>query len=183
MTYVTLFGLIAATGLRISEALALLCTDITEDGLLIRNTKFRKSRIVPIHDTTKNALDAYLLMRVRQNTSDEHLFIFTSGRASGRPLPYSTVQIAFSHLARSIGLRGETGRRDPRIHDLRHTFAVRSLERCGHNQKDAARHILTLSTYLGHASVTDTYWYLEATQPLMTAIAQAGETLFRRSAP
>jgi integrase len=183
LTYVTLFGVIAATGLRISEALALLCADITGDGMLIQNTKFRKSRIIPLHDTVRRALNAYLVVRMRQNTVDEHLFTFTSGRAAGRPLPYPTVRIAFSDLIRTLGLHEQAGRRQPRIHDLRHTFAVRSIEQCRHDQTDVARHILALSTYLGHASVTNTYWYLQATPTLMTAIAEAGETLHQRGVP
>jgi integrase len=85
----------------------------------------------------------------------------------------------FLRLARSIGLRGEPGQSGPRIHDLRHTFAVRSLEQCRHDREAVARHIVALSTYLGHAHVTDTYWYLNATPILMGQIAEAGETLHR----
>jgi integrase len=74
-------------------------------------------------------------------------------------------------------IRGAYWGRDPRIHDLRHTFAVRSLEQCRHGRAAVARHILALSTYLGHAHVTDTYWYLQATPALMGQIAEAGEAL------
>lgn len=86
----------------------------------------------------------------------------------------------FLRLARSIGLRGkQPGRPGPRIHDLRHTFAVRSLEQCRHDRETVARHVVALSTYLGHAHVTDTYWYLHATPILMEQIAEAGEALHR----
>jgi len=176
MMYATLFGLLAATGLRISEALALQCEDVTEDGLIIRQTKNRKSRLIPLHDTTRMAVDAYLLLRKQHGTFDRSLFVSTSGGA----LAYDTVRRVFRRLAWSIGLRGDP---PPRIHDLRHTFAVRSLERCGNDRDAVARHIVGLSTYLGHARVTDTYWYLEATPVIMRQIAEAGESLYRRGAP
>ncbi|UGX94262.1 hypothetical protein G6321_00053490 [Bradyrhizobium barranii subsp. barranii] len=83
----------------------------------------------------------------------------------------------FLQLLDSTNLRGACAGRDPRIHDLRHTFAVRSLEQCRHDRAAIARHIVALSTYLGHAHVTDTYWYLQATPTLMGQIAEAGEAL------
>jgi integrase len=176
MMYTTLFGLLAATGLRISEALALRCDDVTEDGLIIRKSKLGKSRIVPLHKTTREALNRYLSSRQKRGTLDRSLFI----SASGRPLSYATVRNVFRRLVRSVGLRSEPGRRGARIHDLRHTFAVRSLERCGHDREAVARHMPALSTYLGHAHVTDTYWYLQATPVVLRQIAQASETLHRR---
>lgn len=178
LAYATLFGLLAATGLRVSEALALRLDNVTADGLVIRETKFQKSRLVPLHDTAWRALDAYLLARTRLGTLDDAVFVSTAGTA----LAYSTVVATFLRLARSIGLRGGPGERGPRIHDLRHTFAVRSLERCPHDRDAVARHIVALSTYLGHAHVTDTYWYLEATPSLMERIAETGEALFRAGA-
>ena len=78
-------------------------------------------------------------------------------------------------MARKIGLRGGPGQPGPRIHDLRHSFAVRSLEQCPCDHDAVSRHIVALSTYLGHAHVTDTYWYLQATPILMAQIAEAGE--------
>lgn len=80
---------------------------------------------------------------------------------------------------RSIGLRDAAGSRGPRLHALRHTFAVRSFERCAHDSQTVARHITVLSTYLGHAHVTDTYWYLESTPELMAHMSAAAETLHR----
>lgn len=175
LMYSTLFGLLAATGMRISEALALRLADVTDDGLMIRQTKFQKSRLLPVHDTTRRALDEYLEVRARLGTLDNALLVADTGRAPA----YSTVVAVFLRLARSIRLRGGPGHRGPRIHDLRHTFAVRSLERCGHDRHTVARHIVALSTYLGHAHVTDTYWYLQATPILMGQIAIAGEALHR----
>lgn len=173
LMYSTLFGLLAATGMRISEALALRLEGITADGLIIRQTKFQKSRLLPLHETTRRALDQYLSARVRLGTLDGALLVSTTGKAPS----YNTVMAVFLRLARSIGLRGEPGQRGPRIHDLRHTFAVRSLEQCLPDREAVARHIVALSTYLGHAHVTDTYWYLHATPILMGQIAEAGEAL------
>lgn len=174
LMYETLFGLLAATGMRISEALALRVEDVKVDGLVIQRTKFQKSRLLPLHDTTRHAIDAYLSVRQRLGALDDALLISIAGKAPS----YNTVTAVFLRLARSIGLRGEPGQRGgPRIHDLRHTFAVRSLEQCRHDRNAVSRHITALSTYLGHAHVTDTYWYLQATPTLMGQIAEAGEAL------
>jgi integrase len=96
---------------------------------------------------------------------------------AGKPLPYTTVRRVFLELLDRTKLRGVHAGRDPRMHDLRHTFAVRSLEQCRHDRSAVARHIVALSTYLGHTHVTDTYWYLQATPVLMGQIAEAGEAL------
>ena len=103
--------------------------------------------------------------------------MLSSYRLPGRSLPYNTVRGIFLQLLDRTNLRGAHSGRDPRIHDLRHTFAVRSLEQCRHDRAAVARHIVALSTYLGHAHVTDTYWYLQATPVLMGQIAEAGEAL------
>lgn len=170
--YTTLLGLIAATGMRIAEALALQLDDVTADGLVIRETKFQKSRLLPLHATVRQALDRYLAVR-REVTRGNALFV----SCTGRRLPYNSVRYVFLALLDSTGLKGAHAGRDPRIHDLRHTFAVRSLESCSHDRTAVARHIVALSTYLGHAHVTDTYWYLQATPVLMGQIADAGEAL------
>lgn len=172
-TYATLFGLLAVTGMRIAEALALQLDDVTTDGLVVRETKFHKSRPLPLHTTTLRALNGYLVARRSLVAADRALFV--SG--AGRSLPYNTVRTIFLQLLDRAGLKGAHSGRDPRIHDLRHTFAVRSLEQCHHDRAAVARHVLALSTYLGHAHVTDTYWYLEATPVLMGQIAEAGEAL------
>lgn len=171
--YGTLFGLLAATGMRIAEALALQLDDVTTDGLVIRETTFQKSGLLPRHTTTRQALDGYLVARRSLITADRALFVSVARRA----LPYNTVRRIFLQLLDRANLRGANAGRDPRIHDLRHTFAVRSLEQCRHDHTVVARHIVALSTYLGHAHVTDTYWYLQATPVLMSQIAEAGEAL------
>jgi integrase len=179
LMYTTLFGLVAATGMRISEALAMRLEDVTEDGLIIRQTKFHKSRLVPLHPTTQRALDAYINVRKQSGVLDGSLFVSLLGKR----LAYTTVVAIFLRLARSIGLRGEPGQRGARIHDMRHTFAVRSLEQCGHDDNTVSRHLAALSTYLGHVHATSTYWYLQATPALMEQIANAGEALHQGGVP
>ena len=176
--YATLFGLLTATGMRIAEALALQLDDVTEDGLVIRETKFQKSRLLPLHTTARQALDGYLAARRSLTTLDRALFVSVAGGA----LPYNTVRRIFLQLLDRTNLRGAHSGRDPRIHDLRHTFAVRSLEQCRHDRAAVSRHLVALSTYLGHAHVTDTYWYLQATPVLMGQIAEASEALLQGGA-
>jgi integrase len=173
ITYATLFGLLAATGMRIAEALALQLDDVTTDGLVVRETKFQKSRLLPLHATVRQALDTYLIARRKLVVADCALFISVAGQS----LPYNTVRNVFLQLLDRTELRDAHAGRDPRIHDLRHTFAVRSLEQCSHDRIAVARHIVALSTYLGHAHVTDTYWYLQATPVLLGQIAAASEAL------
>jgi integrase len=173
MMYSTLFGLLAATGMRIAEALALRLDDVTSDGLVVRETKFHKSRLLPLHATVRQSLDRYLVARQTLAFADRAVFVSIVGQS----LPYNTARAIFLQLLERTGLKGAHSGRDPRIHDLRHTFAVRSLEQCPHDRAAVARHIVALSTYLGHAHVTDTYWYLQATPVLMSQIAQASEAL------
>jgi integrase len=173
ITYATLFGLLAATGMRIAEALALQLDDVTTDGLVVRETKFQKSRLLPLHATVRQALDTYLISRRKLVVADRALFISVAGQS----LPYNTVRNVFLQLLDRTELRDAHAGRDPRIHDLRHTFAVRSLEQCSHDRIAVARHIVALSTHLGHAHVTDTYWYLQATPVLLRQIAAASEAL------
>ena len=111
--------------------------------------------------------------------SDDHVFISRKGHA----LTYRMINGAFHYLLRSVDLHLKPGQRPPRIHDLRHLFAVRALESCTGGRDCVARHILALSTYLGHAHVADTYWYLQMTPHLMTGIADACEMLFHGEIP
>lgn len=174
-TYHHLFGLLATTGLRISEALALKRDDFCEDGLVIRHAKFGKSRLLPIHPTTRLALDRYLAVRTELGAHGDDFFVVTTGR-----VPHQRcAQDVFLRLVRQVGLRAPRPAPGLRLHDLRHTFAVRSLEACSHDRQAIANHMLALSTYLGHVDVNNTYWYLEATPVLMRDIAKAGEQLFQ----
>jgi integrase len=174
--YATMFGLIAATGLRISEAIGLRLRDVTDAGLVIRQTKFRKSRLVPLHPTTRRALDVYIVTRAGFAGADDAVFL--SERQTG--VRYPTVISTFLALVRGIGIHPGRGKRGPRIHDLRHTFAVRSLEQCASDGQAVARHMLALSTYLGHAHLFDTYWYLQATPRLLADVAIQSESLALR---
>jgi integrase/recombinase XerD len=173
--YSTLFALLYVTGLRISEALALQFDDFDGKTLLVRKTKFKKSRRIPLHPTTAAALQRYL--ERRRAVAAEHSFFFISVR--GRRLDKSSVSWVFHRLLKSIGLAPTNNGRRPRIHDLRHAFATRALETCPEGRDKVGRHILALSTYLGHARVSDTYWYLEATPALMQDIASSCEAMMQ----
>jgi len=178
--YPTLFGLLAATGMRISEALALDMSDITADGILIRHAKRKGRRLLPLHPTAAQALDRYLTARRRVHARCDAIFLADGG---GR-LCDGTARNVFRRMLKRVGLsHAANGGRRPRIHDLRHSFAIRSLEACGSDRKAIARHMVGLSTYLGHVNITDTYWYLEATPFLMRQIAERGEALLEGGAP
>jgi integrase len=169
--YETLFGLLASTGLRISEALKLMRGQVDlERGILrIERTKFKKSRLVPLHSTTTQALRRYAAARdCRWGLHDEQAF-FPDRR--GLALQYPTVVVVFRQLCHSLGWhRGNGEWPRPRIHDLRHSFACRRLL-CWYRDGENVHHcIAALSTYLGHSSVTGTYWYLTAT-PALLAVA------------
>ena len=171
--YATLFGLIAATGLRVSEALDLRLDDVRPDGVLrIRHTKFGKSRLVPLHPTVVEALGRYLERRQRRVVPDDHLFL----SAGNRRISSSTVSYTFRRVRQLAGI-APARTRPPRIHDLRHTFATRALEQCTTRREAVARHFVALATYLGHADIAHTFWYFEATPELMTSIAAAAEGL------
>jgi integrase/recombinase XerD len=166
-TYCTLFSLLAVTGMRISEALALRFDDITPDGLLIRKTKFQKSRLVPLHPTTQAGLDRYLQRRRHFGGDDDHVFI----SLRYRPPHYATVLATFLQAVRDIGLHPGPGQRGPRLHDLRHSWAVAALEACPFGHDQVNQHVLGVSTYLGHAKLASTYVYLHTTPHLLADIA------------
>jgi len=165
-TYAALISLLAATGLRISEALHLLVSDITSDGLLIRKTKFQKTRLVPLHDTVVAGIGQYLAHRQAARRGGDHIFVSDEGR----PLVYWKVHSVFRTLLKSAGLQ-PSGGRWPRIHELRHTFAVRALEASPVGRQRIGQHMLALATYLGHVNIDATYWYLETTPELLRDIA------------
>jgi integrase/recombinase XerD len=175
-TYATLFGLIASTGLRISEALNIRLSDVQPDGvLLILRGKGGKSRLIPLHSTVVAALNSYLASRLNFPTIDDHLFVSARTRGISR----SMANYTFRRLVLHAGIT-QTGTRPCRSHDLRHTFATRPLEKCPTRREDVAAHFVALATYLGHVDITHTYWYLEATPELMTDIAASAEALVRK---
>lgn len=173
-TYSTLFALLACTGLRVSEAIRLRFEDITPDGLIIRSSKFRKSRLVPLHETVPAGIERYLKQRRPYAPFDDHVFI----SLRRKPLRIEDVDTAFQTAVDKIGLQRGPGLPRPTPHSLRHTFAVRALESCPDDRDHITEHMLALSTYLGHGKVTHTYWYLEAVPELMRNIAERCETFF-----
>jgi integrase/recombinase XerD len=172
-TYSALFALLACTGLRLSEAIRLRLGDITPDGLVIRCSKFRKSRLVPLHDSARAGLERYLQQRCPYAPEDDHVFV----SLRRKPLLVHDVESAFRTAIRAIGLPDGPGRSRPTPHSLRHTFAVRALHSCPDGRDAVTQHMVALSTYLGHGKVADTYWYLEAVPELMTDIADRCERL------
>jgi integrase len=169
-TYAALISLLAATGLRISEALHLLVTDITPNGLLIRRTKFQKTRLVPLHATAVAGLGHYLIHRQEAKRGGDHVFVSDEGQ----PLVYWKVHGVFRALLKSAGIKPPGGRW-PRIHELRHTLAVRALESSPTGRQRIGQHMLALATYLGHVNINATYWYLETTPELLLDIAVVAE--------
>ena len=178
-TYVTFFSLLASTGLRLSEACHLTPSDVDlSDGVLtVREGKFRKSRLVPIHPTTTQALTSYAAHRNASRRAQAGSFFFRTDHAPA--LKCATVQKTFSRLRHRLGWTAQGRARRPRIHDMRHTFAVRRLLRWYEEGADVDQKILALSTYLGHAKVTDTYWYLSAVPELMAITSQRFERFAR----
>lgn len=172
LTYRTLFGLIAATGLRISEALHLKPQDVDLDQelLTVRETKFRKSRLVPLHSTTAAALRRYA--EVRQNKIGRQTFTAFFVSDGGEPLPDRTVHSTFEKLRARLGWAARGGHSAPRIHDLRHSFICTVLLRSYRQNQPIDNIIDALSTYVGHAKVSDTYWYVTAIPELMAIAAQ-----------
>ena len=169
-TYAALISLLAATGLRISEALHLLVSDITSNGLLIRRAKFQKTRLVPLHPTAVTGLARYLTQRQEARCGGDHVFVSDEGQ----PLVYWKVHSVFRTLLKSAGIK-PSGGRWPRIHELRHTLAVRALESSPTGRQRIGQHMLALATYLGHVNINATYWYLETTPELLLDIAVVAE--------
>ncbi len=176
-TYYCLFGLLAVTGLRLGEALNLRTGDMdwSEGILTIRGAKFGKSRLVPLHASTCKVLADYAKRRDRRFSprAEAHFFV----NKNGNRLDKGEVHRMFYTLSRKIGLRALDASRGPRLHDFRHRFAVETLLRWYRNGEDPRRRLPILSTYLGHAHVTDTYWYLTGTPELLGA---AGKRLEKR---
>ncbi|HEY2952068.1 MAG TPA: tyrosine-type recombinase/integrase [Verrucomicrobiae bacterium] len=175
LTYATLFGLIAVTGLRISEALALDVADMDwETGVLtIRRGKLGKARLLPLSESTQAQLARYAKERDRLLGAGPTCFFVSD---QGKRPTDCEVRYNFAVVCQRMGLRTvqrfHRHGRGPRIHDLRHTFAVQTLLNWYRTGKDPAQEMIQLTTYLGHASPVDTYWYIEAVPELMELAAQ-----------
>lgn len=172
LTFSTVFGLLAVTGMRIQEVVNLdrQDVDLKEGILTIRETKFRKSRIVPIHPSTTKVLRQYaesrdkIFPRLREGS-----FFVTE---FGKRLKAKLVGKKYLHLSRKIGIRGPDGTLGPRLHDLRHTFAVRTMLTWYRSGENVAARTPELSTYLGHLNTATTYWYISAIPELLNFAAQ-----------
>lgn len=165
-TYATLIGLLSATGMRVGEAIALNRADVNwkESLLIVRHGKFGKSREVVLHESTRDALRQYAQLRDRHIRQPRSASFLLSQRGT-RPF-YKNFHPTFLVLIREAGLEDRTPRR-PRIHDLRHTFAVKTLVGWYRTGKDVQALLPALSTYLGHTDPLSTYWYLTATPELL----------------
>jgi site-specific recombinase XerD len=166
-TYSTILGLIAVGGLRVSEAINLdnQDADLEKGILVIRKTKYGKTRLIPVHRSTQRELRKYVQHRDRVYPKSKTPAFFVAER--GTRLTDLAVRATFNKLSRQIGLRGQTDSHGPRLHDLRHTMAVRTIidwYRAGLNIDEQ---MPKLSTYLGHTGVANTYWYLSAVPELL----------------
>jgi integrase/recombinase XerD len=167
-TYHCLFGLLTVTGLRLGEArdLELRDVDLKAAVLTIRSGKFGKSRLIPIHSSTCSVLADYIERRDRLLAARQvSPYLFVTNR--GTRLDTNDIHRTFYRLSRQIGLRGQNESHGPRLHDLRHRFAVMTLLRWYQAGEDAERRMPILSAYLGHVHVSDTFWYLSAWPELM----------------
>jgi integrase len=167
-TYHCLFGLLAVTGMRLGEArnLDLQDVDIETGVLTIRDTKFGKCRLIPIHVSTRQVLADYLVRR-NQRWADRPVSSYLFVSNWGNKLDSGEIHRTFYTLSHQIGLRGQTDSHGPRLHDLRHRFSVMTLLRWYRAGEDVERRLPFLSAYLGHVHVSDTFWYLSAWPELM----------------
>ena len=175
-TYTTLFALLVVTGMRISEPIALNRNDVDleQGALTIRESKFGKSRWLPVHSTTRAALQRYSERRDQRFPTALTSAFFISERATR--LTQWSVRATFVKLSHQIGLRGPQDHYGPRLHDFRHRFAVRTLLNWYHAGVDVEQRLPALAAYLGHAHINDTYWYLSAIPELLALAAQRLES-------
>ena len=166
-TYYCLFGLLAVTGLRLGEALNLRTEDLdrSEGVLTIRGAKFGKSRLVPLHASTRKVLADYVKRRDCRFGLGSTTYFFVN--SNGNRLDKGEVHRTFYTLSRQTGLRAVNASHGPRLHDFRHRFAVETLVRWYRSGQDVERRLPILTTFLGHVHVADTYWYLSACPELM----------------
>jgi len=172
--FATIVGLLWATGMRIGEALTLDRSDVnfSHGVLTVRETKFGKTRELPVHDTTVDALRAYGRLRQRLFPEADTDSFFLS--AAGTRVLYCNFHVGFQELVRRAGVEARSAACRPRPHDLRHSFAVRTLVGWYRAGVDVQSQLPKLSTYLGHVDPAHTYWYLSAAPELL---GLAGERL------
>ena len=167
-TFYCLLGLLSVSGMRLGEArnLELRDVDLTTGVLTIRGSKFGKSRLVPLHDSTREVLADYIVRRNRHWAGRlVSSYLFVSNR--GNRLDGAEVHRTFYALSRQVGLRGVSDHHGPRLHDMRHAFATNTLVHWYRSEQDPERCLPILSAYLGHVHVADTQWYLSGSPELM----------------
>jgi integrase len=185
LTFPTLFGLIAVTGLRVSEALSLDVADVDlETGVLtVQRGKLGKARLLPVSDSATARLSAYARERDRLLGTPPQAFFVSD---NGERLTDCATRYNFATICQTVGLRPaqkfHRHGHGPRIHDLRHTFAVRTLIEWYRAGKDTSREMIKLTTYLGHADPAHTYWYIEAVPELLELASQRAEASLAREA-
>jgi integrase len=169
--YATALGLLAATGMRVSEALNLRRKDVdlSQEIITITDTKFKKSRYIALHSSVTKALERYGKLRDEDSANGHSEYFFA---ISGRPLGVGVLQNAFVRICKRLRWRSRGDHSRPRIHDLRHTFICRRIESWYSQGFDVQHLMLSLSTYVGHAKPSSTYWYLTATPRLMALAAR-----------
>lgn len=167
-TFHCLFGLLSVSGLRICEARGLTLDDVDLDQALltIRSSKFGKSRLVPLHASTVEVIADYLQRRQGFLPARLAKHVFVNDR--GTPLTHDQAMDTFQRLLKTVGIVGHGERRRPHLHDLRHRFALETLLRWYQDGQEVERRLPTLSAYLGHTEVRNTYWYISARPELMT---------------
>ena len=173
--YAALLALLAVAGMRATEPLRLDRSDVNLDQgvLTVRKSKFGKSRHVPVHPSTNQALADYAALRDRLCPHPLSRSFFLAER--GTRIAYGTLYGTFARLRKQAGLRGQSDARAPRLHDLRHRFAVSTLLRWYRDGIDVERRLPALATYLGHADVNSTYWYCTAVPELLRLAARRAE--------
>jgi len=167
-------GLLASTGLRVGEALRLTLADVQLEShppqLHVRETKFHKSRLVPLHPTTADALRRYATLRTPRDCGNASDAFFIG--AQGQPLSYDALRRWFTTRSQQLGLAPILGGRRPTLHAMRHTFAVRRMQLWYQEGGDVQARLPHLSVYLGHVRPQESYWYLTATPDLLVAAAE-----------
>ena len=168
-TYFCLFGVLCVSGLRVGEACDLELRDVDLDAavLIVREAKFGRTRLVPLHSSTCDVIAEYIARRRRHWAGRSvSSYLFVSSR--GNPLDGARIRRTFCSLSRQVGLRGQHDHNGPRLHDFRHRFATRTLVNWYRGGKDPERLLPVLSAYLGHVHIADTQWYLEGSPELMS---------------
>jgi integrase len=178
-TYYCLFGLLAVTGLRLGEAIRLepRDVDLSAGVLTVRGAKFGKSRLVPVHPSTRAVLRGYAKCRDQLLAGRPIPYFLMTGR--GKRMEKANLSLVFRNLSRQIGIRKPGMRHGPRLHDFRHRFAIETLLRWYRSRENVGRRMPVLSTYLGHGNVSGTYWYLSSTPELIAAASKLIETRWK----